>query len=77
MKKCRTIADLRAHPDVLDVWSEREIDGRSWWLDVVPGFQSPGSGCHVFHEDTVAELCADFNDRRECVCEECRIGVTS
>ena len=57
------------------VWKEG-ADG--WWLDAVRGFTSPGTGCHVFHEDTIADLCADFNGRQPCsmgddggACDEC------
>ncbi len=67
-RKPRTLTELRAHPEVEDVWDEGLC---GWWLEARPGFTSPGSGCHVFHEDTVRDLCREFNGREPCACEEC------
>ena len=69
MKKTRTIAQLKARPEVDVVY----LDSDGWWADFVDGWQ--WFGCHGIHEDTVADLLSAFDEVTPCECEWCVKGL--
>jgi len=78
IKRCRTMADLRADPRIYDVEillkSEAWTPGQHGILAVLhTGLNEHANpGVHFIMEATVREVCARLNlGVNECVCDEC------
>jgi hypothetical protein len=64
MRKPRTLADLKAHPAVNDIFREDDPwDNRrgSWWCNLNPGWICEDMECGTIHEDTIRKVCLMFD----------------
>ena len=69
MKTPKTIAEMKAHPLVTDFSDERG-SGDGIWCYLVAGWAV--SQNHMVHEDTVAQVKAQWKFITKCECDECK-----